>query len=78
VNSQANGDDWQDDTPLGSVAATCSFEIAELLVKLGADPSLPGWMGNSAMDQAKERTDPEGRAVYNLLLKGIRSKTHKH
>lgn len=67
VNAQANGDDWQDDTPLGSVAGTCSFEMAELLVKLRADPTLSGWMGNSALNRAKERTDPEGRSVYNLL-----------
>ena len=78
VNGQANGEGWQDDTPLVSVAATCSFEMAELLIKLGADPSLPGWMGNSALDQAKERTDPEGRAVYNLLLKAIHTIMHKH
>jgi ankyrin repeat protein len=56
------------ETPLGVVAANCSYEIAELLVKAGANPTIPGWMKITALDRAAKRKKEEGKRVYNLLL----------
>ncbi len=59
-------------TPLGDIAGLCSFEIAKRLVDAGADPTITGWMGMSALDRAKKRKKPEGRKVYELLLNTAR------
>src|SRR6188474_3254511 len=42
------------DTPLAA-AGNCSLEMAELLIRAGADPARPGWMQLCALDRAKER-----------------------
>lgn len=60
------------DTPLAKVAANCSLEMAEILVKAGADPTTPGWMQLTALHRAKERKKPEGVKVYELLEKAAR------
>ena len=56
------------ETPLGHVAAACSYEMAELLINAGANPTIPGWMQITALDRARERKKPEGRKVYEFLL----------
>jgi hypothetical protein len=58
------------------VAAICSFEIAELLVKAGANPIIPGWMHITALDRAKKRKKEEGQRVYILLLGVSKRKFH--
>lgn len=40
------------ETPLGSVADTCTPEMASYVLERGADPSLLGWMGLTAALQA--------------------------
>jgi ankyrin repeat protein len=62
------------ETPLGEVAANCTYEIAELLVKAGANPTIPGWMKITALDRAAKRKKEEGKQVYNLLLEISRKK----
>lgn len=57
------------ETPLGEVAAECSYEMAELLVKAGADPTIPGWIRITALEQARDRIKEEGRRVYELLVR---------
>lgn len=64
------------ETPLGEVAANCSFEIAELLVKAGANPTIPGWMGITALYSASKRKRVEGLLVYELLLETAQKKFH--
>jgi len=54
-------------TPLGEVAATCSLQMAKLLVDAGADPTIRGWMQLSALDKARDRKRGDGPAVYELL-----------
>ena len=54
-------------TPLREVASNCSFEVAELLVRAGADPTIPGWMGLTALHKAADRKKPEGVKVYEFL-----------
>ena len=67
ANVNAHNEDEIGETPLGLVAANCSYEIAKTLIEGGADPRIPGWMGNSALNRAAGRKKAEGRRVYELL-----------
>lgn len=64
------------ETPLGEVSANCSYEMAELLVKAGANPTILGWMQLTALDHARGRKKEEGRRVYELLLNTAKKKFH--
>ena len=57
------------ETPLGEVAQECSFEVAEILIEAGADPTIPGFMQITALHRAERRKKPEGQRVYQLMLK---------
>jgi ankyrin repeat protein len=62
-------------TPLRQVAETCSLEMARILIEAGANPLIPGWMGITALDQAKRRVIKQGKlkqhdespAIFALL-----------
>jgi ankyrin repeat protein len=54
-------------TPLGSVACDCSFEMAQLLINAGANQTIKGGRNISALDHASFRQDDEGIKVYELL-----------
>lgn len=54
-------------TPLREVAHNCSYEVAKILIDSGADPTIPGWMQITALHKARERTQPEGLRVRQLL-----------
>jgi hypothetical protein len=58
------------ETPLGLVADTCSPDVARFLMGAGADPTIPGWMGLTALHHAAQRTDEAGRLVLSLLKGG--------
>ena len=60
------------ETPLGEVAANCSFEMAKLLVDSGADPTILGWMTNTALDRSAARKKPEGKRVHKLLVDTVK------
>ena len=64
------------ETPLGEVAANCSYEMAELLIKAGANPTITGWMGITALHSASKRKKKEGVRVYELLLETAKKKFH--
>ena len=64
------------ETPLGQVAEECSYEMAETLIKAGADPTIQGWMQLTAIDRASKRTNSEGMRVYELLLKTAKKQRH--
>jgi ankyrin repeat protein len=67
ANVNAINPDVCGDSPLGAIAANCSLAMAQLLVKAGADPRLPGNMSLTAIQKAKERKRGDGPAVYKLL-----------
>ena len=76
VNS--HDEDKIGETPLGQVAANCSFQLAQKLISAGANPTIRGWMWITALDRASERKKPEGRKVYELLLSTAKRKFHYH
>ena len=64
-------------TVLAEIAQTCSLELATILVNAGADPTIPGWMGLTALDGSARRKKPEGRQVHKLLCEAAkRSNPH--
>ena len=74
ANINAHKPEKAGETPLGDVAATCSYEMADFLINSGANPTIPGWMQITALDRAKERKKEEGQRVYNLLLQAAKNK----
>jgi ankyrin repeat protein len=75
VNAHSEADIGE--TPLGDVAANCSFELAQILIKGGADPTIPGWMGISALHRASKRKKPEGLKVFQMLQKEASNRSKK-
>lgn len=67
ANVNAHHEPSLGNTPLGDVAATCSYVMAKLLVDAGSDPTIPGWMQLTALDRARKRTRDDGPKVYELL-----------
>jgi ankyrin repeat protein len=72
ANINAHKESVIGNTPLGEVAGSCSFDVAKILVEAGADPTIPGWMQLTALHHAERRKKPEGKKVYELLLKTAR------
>lgn len=56
------------ETPLGTVAANCSFAMAKVLVNAGADPTILGFMCNTALNRSAARKKGEGKRVHKLLV----------
>jgi hypothetical protein len=44
------------------------YKVAELLIRVGATPIIPGWMQLTALYRAGNRKEGEGKRVYKLLL----------
>jgi hypothetical protein len=59
-------------TVLGDIAENCSLEMARILVDAGADPTIPGWMGHTALDKSEKRKKPEGKKVHKLLCEAAK------
>jgi len=51
--------------------------MAELLIEAGADPSITGWMGITAVHSAKDRKDDDGQRVFDLLSNAARRITRQ-
>ena len=60
------------ETPLGEIAANCTFEMAKVLIEAGADPTIPGWMALTAMDRSAERQQPGGKKIHKLLVDTVK------
>ena len=71
ANVNAHDEEAIGETPLGDVAANCSYDVAEFLIWAGADPAIKGWMQITALDRASERKTEEGKRVYKLLMKAV-------
>src|SRR5437867_352590 len=53
ANVNAHNETRIGETPLGEVAANCTYDVAKVLIEAGADPLIPGWMQNTALYRAK-------------------------
>ncbi len=62
------------DTALRVAVADGSLEMVVLLVRAGADPNIPGWMGLTPLDKARQRKKPEGRQICELLERTAQEK----
>ena len=59
-------------TALKLVAQNCSLELARILLDAGADPTIPGWMGLTALDKCANRKRSEGLEIQGLLLEAAK------
>lgn len=57
------------ETPLGLASQRDYPEIAELLLKRGADPDVRGWMALTARLRAQHRKDKDGQKIAALIHK---------
>jgi ankyrin repeat protein len=78
ANVNANDPRVNGNTPLASIAGNCSLEMAELLVRAGADPTIAGWMQLCALDHAKDRKRGDGPKVYKLLQRASKPLPARH
>ena len=69
----AHDRDKAGETPLGAVAADCSYAVASLLIRAGANPTIKGWMQITALHRASRRSTEEGKRVYELLLESTKA-----
>lgn len=63
----ANDEENIGNTALHRAVFTSNRRAVELLLRAGANPNLPGWMGQTALHIAQERGDPE---ILRLLADG--------
>jgi len=68
ANVNAHDERVLGETALGLVAQTCSAEMARVLVKAGANPTIPGWVNRTALDRARQRKRGDGPEVYKILV----------
>ena len=52
-------------TAINEVAGDGTFEIIEVLLEAGADPTIRGWMNLNALDRARSRS--RSPAIYTML-----------
>jgi ankyrin repeat protein len=71
----ANNEAMIGDTALKKAVENGSVEMVELLLNAGADPLIPGWMGLTPLDKARQRKRPKGQRITAMLEKAI-SKRH--
>jgi ankyrin repeat protein len=68
ADANAHNERMAGETPLGLVAQTCSAEMARILVRAGANPTIPGGVNLTALDRARARKRGDGPEVYRVLV----------
>lgn len=63
----AHDEEMIGETPLSLASQRDYPEIAELLLRRGADPDIPGWMALTARLRAQSRKDEDGRKIAALI-----------
>jgi ankyrin repeat protein len=67
ANVNAHDHEKAGETALGVAARGEYPEIVELLLRHGASPDIPGWMGVTARERARSRTDEDGQRIFALF-----------
>ena len=67
ANVNAHEPEKAGETALGVAARGEYPAIVELLLRHGANPDIPGWMGVTARERAKSRTDRDGQEIFALF-----------
>ena len=73
ANVNARDERVNGDTPLAESVETGMIEVGELLLAAGVDPTIRGWMGQSALDRAKNRKPSTDRRLYDLLNSTVKA-----
>ena len=60
------------DTALHTAARNGTWEMVELLVSAGANPTIRGWMWITPLDKAEARKRGDGPRIYELLEQAAR------
>ncbi len=55
------------ETALNVAVENSKVDVVALLLQFGASISVPGWMGNTAMDRAERLTGPNGKKIREML-----------
>lgn len=63
----ANDEATIGETPLALAVTRDYPEMAELLLRNGADPDITGWMANTARSRAERRKDEDGKKIASLI-----------
>lgn len=66
------------ETPLGTVANSCSYKMAKFLIQNGANPTIPGWMQLTALYHAQKRSKDDVEAESIIALFENAAKKFKH
>lgn len=70
VDVNAHDTEHMGDTALHMAVEKRNTEIVELLLKHGADPTIPGWMQITPLDEARELSSsslPDERRISELV-----------
>ena len=67
ANVNAHEHEKAGETALGVAARGEYPEIVGLLLRHGASPDIPGWMGVTARERVKNRTDEDGQKIFALF-----------
>jgi ankyrin repeat protein len=72
LGADVNGyeDDKIGETPLNIAAQGIDPKVVVLLLKHGANPDMPGWMGQTARFRASRRNDEAGRRIAAIIEAG--------
>lgn len=71
ADANRNEEDKIGETPLSIAVQGTDPEIVVLLLKHGANPDVPGWMGQTARLRASRRSDEAGKRIAAIIEAGI-------
>ena len=75
LGADVNARNATGDTALRVAASDGTPEVAKLLLEAGGDPLLPGRLGLTPLDRARERHTPQGRMIAAMFMRAQEAKT---
>jgi len=75
LGADVNARNSTGDSALRVAASDGTLEVAKLLLEAGGDPLLPGRLGLTPLDRARERHTPQGRMIAALFTRSQETKS---